>query len=55
MAKFTILDENGQPTPDSPFPSKAAAEAAAAKREAHDSRVGYDEKYDTNYTIVEVK
>jgi hypothetical protein len=44
--KYVVLDQEGSPTPGSPFPDKEAAEQAVAKREAHDGRVGHDTRYE---------
>jgi hypothetical protein len=46
--KYVVLDQEGAPTPGSPFPTKEAAAQAVSKRESHDGRVGHD----TSYTVV---
>jgi hypothetical protein len=47
--KYVVLDADGTPTPDGPFPTWKDAKNAVAKRELHDGRVGQS----TNYQIVE--
>jgi hypothetical protein len=51
MPKFIVLDADGTPTPDGPFPTWKDAKNAVVKRESHDSRVGQS----TNYQILEVE
>jgi hypothetical protein len=44
--KYVVLDQEGSPTPGSPFPDKESAEAAVAKRLSHDLRVNHDTTYE---------
>jgi hypothetical protein len=48
--KHIVIDQSGSPTPGGPFPDRASAEAAVAKRLSHDKRVDHS----TDYQIVKV-